>query len=167
MDSPAAAQLAALFPADREVTIAGRSITLSACTLGQAGRIVDSGAELYTKHLAGESFEDLFDRYPVETSDLLVAATGLEREWVTGLANDERYELASHWLAMNADFFVRRRLPSLARTRGAIASIGAGATSTTTSSEPDTPTPPTSPSAPAPSSSKRHRAANAESVESA
>lgn len=161
MNAPDAAQLAALFPADREVIVAGRSITLKACTLGQSGRIVDAGADLYAKHIGGESFEELFDNYPTETTTLLVAATGLDHEWVSALSNDDRYELASHWLEVNAAFFVQRRLPNLARTRGAIASIGAGATSTTISSAPDTPTPPTSPSAPPPSSSKRPRAANA------
>jgi hypothetical protein len=147
----AAAELAALFPAPRTVEIAGRSIQLTACGIGQAGRIIDAGAGLYQKTLDGESFEELFERYPDDTAALIVAATSLDAEWVQGLSADDKYELASHWLAMNADFFVRRRLPTLARIRGALLSIGGGQISSNIYTDMDTPMRQPTPSAPHPS----------------
>jgi hypothetical protein len=125
-----AAELAALFPAPRSVVIAGRTIEIKRCGIAQGGRIIDAGAGLYARIQGGAEFLDLFEQFPSETSALIVAATGLPLEWVTGLDPVDQFALASEWMDVNAGFF---------------AIVGAGPTLSTASPSTDTPTPESTP----------------------
>jgi hypothetical protein len=138
--------LATLFPAPRSVTIAGRPIEIKRCGIAQAGRIIDAGSGLYLQIESGAEFMDLFESDPDATSALIVAATGLDSSWVKSLDPLEQFELATAWMEVNAAFFVRRLLPSLARYRGALnAMFGDGQISSADSSAPATSTPATIP----------------------
>jgi hypothetical protein len=149
VDSPALAELATLFPAPRTITIAGRSIEIKRCGIAQAGRIIDAGSGLYLQIESGAEFMDLFESDPDATSALIVAATGLDAAWVKSLDPLEQFELATAWMEVNAAFFVRRLLPSLARYRGALnAMFGDGQIASPDSSARGTSTPATTPPTP-------------------
>ena len=120
-------ELAVLYPAPRTVTIAGRAIEIKRCGISQAGRIIDTGAPLYQRVQDGADFPTMFEEFPDETSALVVAGTGLPLDWVRGLDPIDRFDLASAWMEVNAGFFVRRLLPSMARywtAKGAMLGIG-------------------------------------------
>lgn len=156
--------LAALYPAPVTITIAGRPVRIERCTLRQGGRILDVGMRLYAEMRDGESFLAVFEERHDETTALIVAATGLDAEWVDGLDAIDQFELASRWVEVNGRFFARRLLPNLMRMGQALRELrGDGPTSSPSSSAAASPTPAASPRTPPSSSSARTRAPSAAS----
>lgn len=148
----AAGELAALFPDVRSITIAGRAIELKQMGLAQGSRILRMAGPILAVRGDGELtlFEWVAD-HPDEANPLIVAASGLDPDWVAKLGDDDRCELASHLSELNAGFFARRLIPNQARVKVATDAInGDGPMRSTASSPADTPTPAvTRPSKPA------------------
>jgi hypothetical protein len=120
--APQQHELAVLFPAPRNVTIADRVIEIKRCTIAQGGRLLDVGLPLWKRY--GESGDDpvsIFETHPAEATALLHAATGAEIEWLATLDPVDQLALGAAWFEINAAFFVRRLFPSLLRMRLAIA----------------------------------------------
>lgn len=133
-----AQELAVLFPHPRSVTIAGRVIEIKRCGLAQAGRLIDAAMPLYVE--AGGNLTQInalawFEDRPAEMNSIIVAATGLEAEWVAALDPLDKFAIASEWLDVNGAFFVQRLLPRFAVFMNAMAKMaGGGPTSSTSSS---------------------------------
>lgn len=143
-DKTPAHELADLFPVPRTVAIAGKSIEIKRCGMKQFGNIVSAYMPLY--EATGGNFDTMgvFEDYPDEMTDIVAAATGLEREWVAGLDPLEKFDLANQWLDVNGQFFVLRLLPSMAMHMVAMTKLGGvGQTSSNASAKTDTPAPTT------------------------
>lgn len=119
-------ELTDLYPAAKTATIAGRTIEIKRCTLAQGARIVELGFPLWASLGESGDYWKLFDERPDEVAALIAAATGLDAAWIAGLEQIDRADLAAAWLEANADFFVRRLLPTMRRMGMAMQTLNGG-----------------------------------------
>jgi hypothetical protein len=150
----AADELAILFPAERSITIAGRVVQIKRCGIAQSSRVRELGMPILQREDVdgGRSFEAFLADCPEEANALIVAATGLDAQWIAALNDEDRYELASQLAEVNGSFFAQVRLPQWARIhRGRMGLLGLGPMGSSASSNTDTPiladTPESKPSA--------------------
>lgn len=157
-------ELAVLFPAPRSVTIGGHSIRIERCTLKQSGQLWSIGEPLYQRVVAdGIDPVDLIDDEPEATAALIIAATGVDREFVDGLDSLDKLSIARAWLEVNAAFFAQRLLPARAGfNRAMMGLLGVGPTRSTTSTSMATSVPPTTPQKPQADTSPPSRVLNDE-----
>ncbi len=128
-------ELGTLYPAARLVTIAGRQVEIPACTLKRGGQVIDAGFPLWQKLRSGATELTVVEDEPELANAVLIAATGLDAEWIASLDPIDKLHLAAAWLEQNADFFCLRLLPARFRLHLAIAGlIGDGRTASATSS---------------------------------
>ncbi|CAG2153221.1 DUF6631 family protein [Ralstonia mannitolilytica] len=133
-------------PVPKVVTVAGTAVELTPIRLGELPRLLAAvrpiAADLSADLSAEPDWLDLLARHGEEVLELLTLATRRERAWIEGLALDEAVTLACAVFEVNADFFVRRVAPSIARSGERLAPIlSAGTTPSPGSSPPATATP--------------------------
>ena len=147
-------ELAALYPAPRTVTIAGRAVTIQQPTLRRCAHYDQLAAALWA---LGDSVDTpdgvLFEEHPEAAADMLAAVFDVEREWLVALPALRKVDLFSAWMEFNADF-LSDRLQTMARLQKAGAAFhGAGPTPSHTLPPTESPTQAGSPPG-APSHSK-------------
>jgi hypothetical protein len=135
-----AAELAALFPSERETRVGGEAITVQPLTIRQLGkvaavlkRIADSASEFDIPSLVASHTEDVIEA--------VAAATDRPVEQIAGLRSDAFLALALDVFEVNADFFARHVVPLMERVKGATSALGSGPTSSPNSTRPASPTP--------------------------
>lgn len=136
-------ELAALYPQPRTVTIAGRAVEIQPSTIRAGARVLHLAQKMWALRQSEEEDElTLADEHPEEAAALLFAATGLDIDWLSGLAATDKVELGLAWMEVNGAFFVLR--PFLLRVRmgkAVNAMFGRGLTSSPVSSETEAETP--------------------------
>lgn len=159
MQVDGAAELAALYPAPRVVTIAGRRVEVRKSGVRACSEIVQRAMALGAVMDADELI--LVDEHPEEAADLLALALGIDREWALSLDAVDKLDLAREWLEVNGRFFLLRLAPARQRLQATIAGLlGDGPTSSSTSSSTDIPAPTTTPLTPAESGLQQSPAPN-------
>lgn len=133
-------------PVPQVVTVAGTAVELTPIRLGELPRLLAAvrpiAADLSADLSAEPDWLDLLARHGEAVLELLALATRRDRAWIEGLALDEAVTLAAAVFEVNADFFVRRVAPSIARSGERLAPIlSAGTTPSPGSSPPATATP--------------------------
>lgn len=88
-----------------------------------------------TEH--GLSAMSLIEHENERVGTLAASVVGKAPEWALDLDADEYLELVGAVVEMNADFFVQRLLPAMAKTQQALLTILSGTTSFSDSSAPD------------------------------
>jgi hypothetical protein len=138
-------ELAVLFPAPRTITIAGRVLELKPyASISQSARLRELGGPIMEREDVdgGRTLDAFLRECPEEANALIVAATDLDAQWIAGLSEDDRFELASHLIDLLGPFIARVRLPQWARIyRGRMALLGIGLTASKPSTITDTPIP--------------------------
>lgn len=145
-DAAAAKELEILHP-DRDVTIAGRAITMREYGFVEglqmraiAKPFLDELYALVAPNGKAPSFEQVEEMLAVHAEcvlELIVRAANVEREWIESLSDEEGYFLMQTWWMVNSGFFIRRVVQRLATERAAARMSQAGRASTTRSSGPD------------------------------
>lgn len=141
VNGKAADELAVLFPAPRFLTIGKRTIEIKQCGLAQSSRVREVGAPILAREEGLRSFDVWIADEPAEVCALIVLATGLDADWVAGLSELERLELALNIWEVNESFFVRRLFPLWARIFRATERMRDGLIASNASMTTDTPIP--------------------------
>lgn len=129
-------------PVPQVVTVAGAAVELTPIRLGELPRILAVVRPIAADLSAEPDWLALLAAHGDAVLELLALATRCERAWIEGLALDEAVTLASAVFEVNADFFVRRVAPSIARSGERLAPIlSAGTMPSPGSSPPATATP--------------------------
>jgi hypothetical protein len=108
-------ELAVLFPAPRILTIGGRTVEIKQCGIAQSARVREIGAPILQREDGRRSFDLWLVEEPAEACALIGLATDLDPDWITGLSEIDRLELAVNVWEVNESFFVRRLFPMWAR----------------------------------------------------
>ena len=162
------AELAALYPIGKTVTVAGRQFEIPAAGIRHGGQVMQHWLAISAQMAEGEDEIIYADEHPTEFAELVTFALGCPREAVDPLGPVEKVDLWFEWLKVNADFFLVRLPLARARQRDAAAGMfGVGPTVSTNSSPEVMPTLKTARHEPLNSSSsppKRPSTANASSM---
>jgi hypothetical protein len=162
------AELAALYPIGKAVTVAGRQFEIPAAGIRHGGEVMQRWLAISAAMVDGTDENIYADEHPEEFAELVTFALGCPRDQIDPLGPVEKVDLWFEWLRVNADFFLVRLPLARARQREAAAGMfGVGPTASTDSSGRDTTTPKTTPRAPPNSSSsppKKPSTANASSM---
>ena len=114
-------------PVPQVVTVAGTALELTPIRLGELPRLLATvrpiAADLSADLSAEPDWLALLARHGEAVLELLALATRRDRAWIEGLALDEAVTLACAVFEVNADFFVRRVTPSIARSGERLAPI--------------------------------------------
>ncbi len=108
--------------------------------------MVDGQRDVMAIRLDAVNLQDVVMWHGADLIRALSLATGEPEEWVGDLALDDSVRLAAEVLAVNADFFVHRLVPTITAALGRIgaawaAGDAAGPTPGSSSSSTDTPAP--------------------------
>lgn len=129
-------------PVPQVVTVAGTAVELTPIRLGELPRLLAAVQPIAADLSTEPDWLALLARHGEAVLELLTLATRRDRAWIEGLALDEAVTLACAVFEVNADFFVRRVAPSIARSGERLAPIlSAGTTPSPGSSPPATATP--------------------------
>lgn len=148
---PGADDLTVLHP-ERQVTIAGRELTIREYGFVEGLRLLPVAEpliqDLQRWFESGElpeavQIQALLGRHADAVVQLMVAATDVELEWITGLNQADGTALMYWWWMVNGPFYVRSALDRVKAARE-LAALRAGLTSMPPSSPPATETPPPS-----------------------
>jgi hypothetical protein len=114
MAAGSTAELAALYPAPKPVTIGDRTIEIRRAGIRHGSEVVQRGMALAATF--GDDADELIiaDEQPEAVADLLAFATGADRDWIGTLDAVQKVDLACAWLEVNGVFL--QRLPQ-ARAR--------------------------------------------------
>ena len=110
-------------PVPQVVTVAGTALELTPIRLGELPRILAAVRPIAADLSTEPDWLDLLGRHGEAVLELLALATRRDRAWIEGLALDEAVTLACAVFEVNADFFVRRVAPSIARSGERLAPI--------------------------------------------
>jgi hypothetical protein len=145
MATDGAADLAALYPIARSVTIDGRAVAIQPPTLRRLAQYDQLAAALWALGDAADTADEvLFEEHPEAATDMLAAVIDADREWLLNLPPFRKLDLFSAWLEFNADFLADR-LRTRMRLQLAVAAVhGAGPTQSPTSQSTESKTRPDS-----------------------
>ena len=127
---------AALPPVPLSIEIAGERIDLTPLKVGEVPAFARAVQPIAASLLASPDWLALLAEHGEAVIATIAIATRRPVEWVAGLDLDEAVRLAEAVFAVNADFFIRRLLPSVTQaaarigqtlespTRGAMPSNG-------------------------------------------
>ena len=112
--------MAALPPVPIEIRVAEQTIALTPLVLGELPAFAKA-IQPFTADLAIEpDWLRLLGSHGDSMIEAMAIASRQSREWIAGLALDEAICLAQALFEVNADFFIRRLLPSVTRAAARI-----------------------------------------------
>lgn len=137
------AELGALFPQPKSVTIAGREVEILPSSIRQGTAVLHKAVAFWNLRASPEDDELVTaDENPEAAVDLLHTATGLDREWLATLPAVDKVELAMAWMEVNGAFFVLRPMLARAKLGASMAAMfGVGPMRSTNSTSTATPIP--------------------------
>lgn len=138
-------ELAVLFPAPRVLNIGGRTVEIKQCGIAQSARVREIGTPILQREEGRRSFDLWLVEESAEACALIGLATGLDPDWIAGISELDRLELAVNVWEVNENFFVRRLLPMWARIVRATNRMQIGLIASNASLSTDTPIPEASP----------------------
>lgn len=104
--------LEALIPPTRDVTVGGRTITVTPLRLRQLPGFTKA-MQPFAPALLAEKWLAVASDHADELADALAIATGEPRDFIADLTLDDVIKLAREVVVMNADFFARRVMPEI------------------------------------------------------
>jgi hypothetical protein len=104
---------AALPPVASTIVIGGETIDLTPIRVGEIPAFARAVQPVAGFLLASPDWVALISEHGDAVIDAVAIAIRRPREWVAGLEIDDAVHLASAVFEVNADFFIRRLLPSL------------------------------------------------------
>ena len=104
---------AALPPIATSIVIADETIELAPIKIGELPAFSRAVQPIAAYLSASPDWLVLFAEHGDTLIDALVIATRRPREWIAALELDDTIRLASTAFEVNADFFIRRLLPSI------------------------------------------------------
>lgn len=142
-----------VFPATREVAVAGRTVVVAPLRMGQLAQVlpllgqlqpaierhVRLGAAADGSPLALIAWGPLLAEAGAAVLELTRLAAGLTRDDWSDLLPDDALRLAAAVVEVNGDFFARRVAPALTEATRAVRALSTGPAPSTPSSAPATP----------------------------
>ena len=105
--------LASLPPVPSSIVIGGESIDLSPLKVGEVPAFVRAVQPVAASLSASPDWLALLAEHGEAVIEAVAIASRRPTDWVTGLELDDAVRLAEAVFEVNADFFIRRVLPSL------------------------------------------------------
>jgi hypothetical protein len=133
--------LAALPPAPTSIVIGGERFDLTPIKVGEVPAFARAVQPVAASLSASPDWLALLAEHGEAVIEALAIASRRPTAWVTGLELDDAVRLAQAVFEVNADFFIRRVLPSVTEAAARIGARMPGPMSSSDSSVPGTPTP--------------------------
>ena len=124
------------------VTLSGTALELTPIRLGELPRLLAVVRPLAEEITSDPDWMALLGRHGDAVLDLLAITTRRERAWINDLSLEDAVQLAAAVFEVNADFFVRRVAPSIARSGERLAPILSAGTMPSPGSSPAVTAPP-------------------------
>ena len=105
------------------VTLSGTALELTPIRLGELPRLLAVVRPLAEEITSDPDWMALLGRHGDAVLDLLAITTRRERAWINDLSLEDAVQLAAAVFEVNADFFVRRVVPGIARSADQLAPL--------------------------------------------
>ena len=105
------------------VTLSGTALELTPIRLGELPRLLAVVRPLAEEITSDPDWMALLGRHGDAVLDLLAITTRRERAWINDLQLADAVQLAAAGFEVNADFFVRRVVPGIARSADQLAPL--------------------------------------------
>ena len=105
------------------VTLSGTALELTPIRLGELPRLLAVVRPLAEEITSDPDWMALLGRHGDAVLDLLAITTRRERAWINDLQLADAVQLAAAVFEVNADFFVRRVVPGIARSADQLAPL--------------------------------------------